>query len=105
MAAFNIQEALMWKEKIEYVIDQVCHIHLHHSSMHELYLYYWIWLDFILIYLIEKLGKPFSSYIAKSQPNMLFCKFILLGFVFLLRLIDVIELSNSAASECTVFKW
>jgi len=24
MAAFNIQEALMWKEKIECVIDQVC---------------------------------------------------------------------------------
>lgn len=23
MAAFNIQEALVWKEKIEYVIDQV----------------------------------------------------------------------------------
>jgi len=26
MAAFNIQEALIWKEKIEYVIDQVCFI-------------------------------------------------------------------------------
>jgi hypothetical protein len=24
MAAFNIQEALIWKEKIELVIDQVC---------------------------------------------------------------------------------
>lgn len=24
MAAFNIQEALIWKEKIESVIDQVC---------------------------------------------------------------------------------
>jgi hypothetical protein len=26
MAAFNIQEALMWKEKIESVIDQVSHL-------------------------------------------------------------------------------
>lgn len=26
MAAFNIQEALIWKEKIELVIDQVCFI-------------------------------------------------------------------------------
>lgn len=29
MAAFNIQEALIWKEKIEYVIDQVCYKKLH----------------------------------------------------------------------------
>jgi hypothetical protein len=26
MAAFNIQEALIWKEKIEMVIDQVQHV-------------------------------------------------------------------------------
>lgn len=26
MAAFNIQEALIWKEKIEMVIDQVRHV-------------------------------------------------------------------------------
>lgn len=30
MAAFNIQEALIWKEKIESVIDQVCPILLSH---------------------------------------------------------------------------
>lgn len=24
MAAFNIQESLMWKEKVELTIDQVC---------------------------------------------------------------------------------
>lgn len=28
MAAFNIQEALIWKEKIEHVIDQVCSLKL-----------------------------------------------------------------------------
>jgi hypothetical protein len=27
MAAFNIQEALLWKEKIELVIDQVYFLH------------------------------------------------------------------------------
>lgn len=29
MAAFNIQEALIWKDKIEFVIDQVCFLWLH----------------------------------------------------------------------------
>lgn len=33
MAAFNIQEALIWKEKIEYVIDQVSFIKLHNHAM------------------------------------------------------------------------
>jgi len=33
MAAFNIQEALIWKEKIEYVIDQVCFKRLHNPIM------------------------------------------------------------------------
>ncbi|XP_019055939.1 PREDICTED: protein ENHANCED DISEASE RESISTANCE 2 isoform X2 [Nelumbo nucifera] len=33
MAAFNIQEALMWKEKIQHVIDQVLHSSRHQESL------------------------------------------------------------------------
>lgn len=48
MAAFNIQEALIWKEKIEYVIDQVCFIELHNPIMFFKYGLISIFLNFLL---------------------------------------------------------